>query len=1280
MMKPLDPVSPPSRWELLTLRLMILLGVCSMSYLLYCLFLRAQIGYAPFYWVLMFAITFNCLRILHEWYHYFSIAVPKAPPAQHAFTVDILTTFCPGEPYEMIVNTLTAIQQIRYPHTTYLCDEANDPYLIDVCQRLGVRHVTRNNRKDAKAGNINNALQYATGELCVVLDPDHVPAPDFLDPIVAYFNDPKVGFVQIVQAYSNLGDGLIAKGAAQQTFQFYGPIMMTMNSYGTVLAIGANCTFRRAALDSIGGHAAGLSEDMHTAMQLHAKGWTSVYVPAVLARGLVPATMSAYYSQQLKWARGTFELLVTTYPKLFRQFTWRQRLHYGTIPFHYFSGVIFLINFLIPILSLSLGLIPFRVDLVNFALLGLPMLTATILIRHFVQRWVMEEEERGFHVVGGLLLIGTWWIYILGLVYTIIRKKVPYIPTPKDDNTPDSWTLGLPNIVMAAATIGAIVYGLWYDWNPFTWVMAGIAGINCLILLFNIIVSYRKTIRRMQEQSGFIRALLKYPLIFKKQFWVFRHLHIYAGIRKLGLPLLLMMVFITWYFLGTNAEMPTVFTHKHVKGEQQFYTGIYSPGTTDGIPSMEEIKSYQQQHHTHFNIISLYIPWGDEPRCQVPDSLVKAIYRNGSLPMITWEPWAALFKNTAGNKALQQEQKIFAHISAGFFDHYLQQFSDQVKALRRPVYIRFAHEADNPAYPWSATGHNTPEEFKAAWKYVYNYFLRNGASNVIWVWNPWSAEAVASYFPGKSYVDWIGITSLNYGPQRADSQWRAFSTLYAPFRKLPELRAGIPVMIAEMGSLAMAGRQEQWLKDALRDINSYNEIHAFVLFNSNQDQNILRPVANNMLDWKVQSPQALFDAQKQYVRIGQSSSTTPPDSPAPLIMAARHTPALPLSLPGDTLRGLNYHKGENWYRNLHSLTRLEVTDDFKGMKKLGINTIRRFGPGVYDRNILAVANELNMHINYGFWVPEIKDMQEDKKMLDKLESTILHRVSSLKHQRQITAWNIGNTNWQQLGNKYFKPVLYYQQSAYLNWLEQLLSKMKAIDSTRPITVEVYLTDNIAPTLQWLHTTLPQADAFGIITGKDSTGLSQLDNIQVPYYISQIPVEHYITQLPPELPVFITTWQDLETRDFVTFDGLADQWGRFKPAYFQLGSYWHTLPPQPDLPEIRILRPAKPTFAHSQLTYHALIYQQQGWQLADSISHQLKFEWHLIKTDNYGNDMFLKSIGTGPSITIDIPEHANQYRLYLQAVNGNQVRGTQTPLNTPLFHAITKEQDDTTHLK
>ncbi len=1272
MKKPFNTVSAPSRKELITLRLMIFIGVGSMVYLLYCLFNKAQISFAPFYWVLMFAITFSCLRLLHEWYHYFSISIPRVPEQkQQTFTVDIFTTFCAGEPYEMIVETLTALQKIHYPHTTYLCDEANDPYLKEVCQQLGIHHITRNNRKDAKAGNINNALQYATGDLCVVLDPDHVPQPEFLDPIVPHFNNPEIGFVQIVQAYSNLDDTFIAKGAAQQTFQFYGPIMMTMNSYGTVLAIGANCTFRRAALDSIGGHAAGLAEDMHTAMQLHAKGWKSVYVPAVLARGLVPSTLSAYYAQQLKWSRGTFELLFTTYPRLFLKFNWRQKLHYGTIPLYYLSGLIALINFIIPILSLCTGLIPFRVDMVDFLLLGMPMIASSILIRHFVQRWVMEEKERGFHVVGGLLQIGTWWIYMTGLVYTLFRKKVPYIPTPKDNKTPDHWSLNLPNIIMVAITLAAIIYGLNYDWNPYAWVMAGIAAINCLILSFVVLISQQTGAPRLRDRYEWVKKALVFPLLLKRKFWLLRHTHIYSGFRKLGLLLLILTVSFTWYFLKADAKAPS---SKKIKPEAQastFYTGIYQPGTTAGLVSPQEVQQYQQQYKSNFNILSLYIPWGDAPQSFLNDSIMKAVYDNGSIPMITWEPWTNLFQGVIHDKELQNGQKIFAHISGGFFDSYLEKFASQVKALNKPVFIRFAHEADNPDYPWSPRGNNTPEEFKAAWKYVYEFFLRQGVANAIWVWNPWKAEQVKNYFPGKEYVDWLSVTSLNYGSQLGEGNFSSFRDLYAPFHRQPAFQSGLPVMIGEMGSLAMAGRQQEWFNAAFRDISKdFREIEAVVFFNTAHDPRILRPVPGNELNWQMQHPDSIFALLRSYPRM-DSSRLMPSYAKTGLSPVQDHPAKQPIRMP-ENIHGINYRKAVNWYRNFHELTRHEVEKDFREMKAMGINTIRRFGPGVYDHNILEEAKESDMQIDYAFWLPSIKDMDKDQQDLTRTEYTILKRIKDLQKESHIIAWSICNSGMEQLAQRYDKPALLYQQSLYLNWLNQLLSKIKTIDNTRPVTIDVSLTKHLAATLSMLHRQLPLIDAFGVVIGKDSTGISQLKSVDVPYFISQVPVDHYVRMNGTgKQPVFISDWQDQQTRDYVTFDGIIDHWGRYKPSYYSLKNSWASPSGLPNLPEIKILRPAKTTFAGNLLVYHVLVEDKNGWRFPSATENDLRFEWYLVKTDEGGDAIYLKHLGSGADIELQIPEQPEYYRLYVQVVKGNSVNGVQSTLNTPLLPAAGK---------
>ena len=86
----------------------------------------------------------------------------RAPRANAPRTVDVLTTYCADEPSEMVVNTLHAIQRIRYPHNYLPLRRGRRCVSAGVCDDLGVIHVTRRDKTDAKAGNINNALRQAT--------------------------------------------------------------------------------------------------------------------------------------------------------------------------------------------------------------------------------------------------------------------------------------------------------------------------------------------------------------------------------------------------------------------------------------------------------------------------------------------------------------------------------------------------------------------------------------------------------------------------------------------------------------------------------------------------------------------------------------------------------------------------------------------------------------------------------------------------------------------------------------------------------------------------------------------------------------------------------------------------------------------------------------------------------------------------------------------------------------------------------------------------------------
>lgn len=151
MSKPGEIISP-TRKEIITLRILILLGLFSLANFFYWFLNSKLIDNQLLYYLLIGTMAFDSLRIVYIWYLYWDISLPKKPALSKDLTVDVFTTYFPGEPQEMVKETLLAIQRINYPHTTYLCDEANDHSLRAFCMEYGIKHVTRNNRiKDRKS-------------------------------------------------------------------------------------------------------------------------------------------------------------------------------------------------------------------------------------------------------------------------------------------------------------------------------------------------------------------------------------------------------------------------------------------------------------------------------------------------------------------------------------------------------------------------------------------------------------------------------------------------------------------------------------------------------------------------------------------------------------------------------------------------------------------------------------------------------------------------------------------------------------------------------------------------------------------------------------------------------------------------------------------------------------------------------------------------------------------------------------------------------------------------
>jgi len=143
----------------------------------------------------------------------------------------------------------------------------------------------------------------------------------------------------------------------------------------------------------------------------------------------------------------------------------------------------------------------------------------------------------------------------------------------------------------------------------------------------------------------------------------------------------------------------------------------------------------------------------------------------------------------------------------------------------------------------------------AAWRRAVSRFREAGASNVIWVWSPHPAyEPWDPYYPGDGWVDWVGTTVLNFGTVARWSQWWSFEEIYGS-RHDRLTRYGKPIMIGELGSLAVGGDRRAWFGDALTELpNRYPQVKAVLFFHAQRDQTVTYQV----LDWSLTGEPALI--------------------------------------------------------------------------------------------------------------------------------------------------------------------------------------------------------------------------------------------------------------------------------------------------------------------------------------------------------------------------------------------------------------------------------------
>jgi cellulose synthase (UDP-forming) len=303
------------------------------------------------------------------------VSVPEHRPAELGrYTVDALIPTC-HEPLSVLEPAVLAALRVRGIRHVLVLDDADRPEVARMARRLGARYHARPTHEYTKAGNMNYGLGFTDAQLLLVLDADHIASPAFLARTVGYFDDPGVAYVQTPQAFYNTDSIMFRSGRrgrwAEQDM-FYDCIQLAKNATNSSFFVGTNAVVRRAALDAIGGFATGTAtEDIHTSLRLHARGWRSVYVPEALAFGLEAANLLEYYRQRRRWAAGSLGLLVRSpdSPLRSRGLTMAQRMNYLSATLAHMQGFQRVFYLAVPMLTLLTLRSPVNADFGLYSLL-----------------------------------------------------------------------------------------------------------------------------------------------------------------------------------------------------------------------------------------------------------------------------------------------------------------------------------------------------------------------------------------------------------------------------------------------------------------------------------------------------------------------------------------------------------------------------------------------------------------------------------------------------------------------------------------------------------------------------------------------------------------------------------------------------------------------------------------------------------------------------------------------------------------------------------------------
>jgi hypothetical protein len=238
------------------------------------------------------------------------------------------------------------------------------------------------------------------------------------------------------------------------------------------------------------------------------------------------------------------------------------------------------------------------------------------------------------------------------------------------------------------------------------------------------------------------------------------------------------------------------------------YLGVYTHGVPD---SYSGVAAFNSTIKAKPDVVMYYSGW----YVPFPTKFATTVANNGAVPLVQMDP---------DNISVSQ-------IASGRYDGYLSAYAEAVRAYKHPVVLSFAHEMNGTWYSWGY-GKTSPKVFVAAWRHVVRLFRALGAHNVTWLWtvniidhaHGGTIPSPDPWWPGGSYVDWVGIDGYYLKPN-----WK-FAPLFGPTIAAVKKLTLDPILVAETGAVPAAGQPEK-IADLFAGVHQYGLL-GFVWFDA----------------------------------------------------------------------------------------------------------------------------------------------------------------------------------------------------------------------------------------------------------------------------------------------------------------------------------------------------------------------------------------------------------------------------------------------------------------